>query len=161
MSRYHLVALSLLLLAGCATTGDPRKGGMFGWSREKADARLASLEAQNASEERHAAFAQRRSEELGDRKDNLDDEAARLRAEIDSLMSENLVLESRLRKLMIDRTLDEAETSRLQALLAQNAALHEAAVAPSAQPVQEAGRADAIHQQNGRLHREVMALLRR
>ena len=33
-----------LLLTSCETTGDPRQGGLFGWSESKAQNRLADRE---------------------------------------------------------------------------------------------------------------------
>jgi len=72
-----------LMLAGCATTGDPRQGGLFGWSETKArdrqqerqervagseaelareDARAHDLEASNTGTDRQMAAAQLRHE---------------------------------------------------------------------------------------------------
>jgi len=44
--QFRLAALSAtwLLAAGCATTGDPREGGLFGWSETKAQARQRERE---------------------------------------------------------------------------------------------------------------------
>ena len=42
MIKRTMYILSILfLMTGCATTGDPRQGGLFGWSEEMAQDRLA------------------------------------------------------------------------------------------------------------------------
>lgn len=55
-----LSAAIMLFAWGCATTttGDPRQGGLFGWSEEKAQARIAEKRRILEEEER-------RTEELG------------------------------------------------------------------------------------------------
>ena len=40
-----------LILGGCATTGDPTQGGLFGWSEAKAKERLAEKQTALAEEE--------------------------------------------------------------------------------------------------------------
>lgn len=41
-----LCLVGSLLLTSCETTGDPRQGGLFGWSESKAQNRLADREDQ-------------------------------------------------------------------------------------------------------------------
>jgi len=47
-----LVAALSLPVAGCATTGDPKAGGLFGWSEAKAKERQAAARAALAQEEK-------------------------------------------------------------------------------------------------------------
>jgi len=77
-ARLGGVLMAAALLAGCTTTGDPREGGLFGWSEAKArdrqqerqnrvageqaklareDARVRALEARDARTERRIAGA--------------------------------------------------------------------------------------------------------
>ena len=47
MARKLVFALllgSMLLMLGCQTTGDPRQGGLWGWSEEKAQQRISDRE---------------------------------------------------------------------------------------------------------------------
>ena len=53
-----LTVLAMLFTWGCATTGDPNQGGLFGWSEAKAQARID--EKRRILEEE-----QRRTEQLG------------------------------------------------------------------------------------------------
>jgi len=57
-----LAALSLL--AGCATTGDPRQGGLFGWSEAKARDRQQERQDRVAGEEAELAREKARSRGL-------------------------------------------------------------------------------------------------
>ena len=84
----------------------------------------------------------------------------RLRSELDRLMTENESLDTQLRELIRRRQLGEGETARLRKLLNDNQRLRAAARVPP--PVPKASAAppvDAVNEQNGRLHREVMILL--
>jgi hypothetical protein len=42
--RLYPLVFTALALAGCETTGDPKEGGLFGWSEHKAKARSSALE---------------------------------------------------------------------------------------------------------------------
>jgi len=46
LHRGALLATVALVVSGCATTGDPNQGGLFGWSAGKADTRSAAYRAQ-------------------------------------------------------------------------------------------------------------------
>ena len=57
-SKLQPLALRLtfmFLAAGCATTGDPNAGGLFGWSEAKAKDRQASARAELQKEEQTGA----------------------------------------------------------------------------------------------------------
>ena len=84
-----LVAPLLILLAGCETTGDPREGGLFGWSETMARDRQAARRAELAAVEKRVAREQRRSAQLAARKNvsdrdlaHADDELARSSAQL-------------------------------------------------------------------------------
>lgn len=59
-----LLALGATLLSSCETTGDPNQGGLFGWSQNKADGRLAAREAHLRDLERENAYQRGRSSAL-------------------------------------------------------------------------------------------------
>lgn len=63
-------AFSLQFLAACETTGDPNKGGLFGWSESKAKDRIHSREAEldsvDRDTERVSGAAERRRRMLGE-----------------------------------------------------------------------------------------------
>ena len=50
-----LAAALALAVSGCATTGDPKAGGLFGWSESKAQQRQAASRAALAQEEQRGA----------------------------------------------------------------------------------------------------------
>ena len=54
----------VLLLAGCATTGDPRQGGLFGWDKNKAQKRIEELQLRRNNEENIAYTTQGESKRL-------------------------------------------------------------------------------------------------
>lgn len=145
----------------CTTTGDPRQGGLFGWSEAKAEARQDELKQNEADAQRQAASEQQRSTALRGQQAGLGAEAAWLQAELDRLLAENNDLDSKLRDLMKRRQLGDAETARLRKVLADNERFREAArQAPASVAVAPAAtRVNAANEQNGRLHREVMILL--
>lgn len=58
-----------LVLAGCATTGNPRQGGLFGWSEAKARQRQVERRDQIAAAEARIEGEQRRSGHLRSRND--------------------------------------------------------------------------------------------
>jgi hypothetical protein len=63
-----LFSLALLVLfAACETTGNPREGGLFGWSETKARQRQAERRAEVGAAETALAREQRRSAELSAR----------------------------------------------------------------------------------------------
>ncbi len=63
-----LVFIITGLIAGCETTGDPRQGGLFGWSEEKAVSRQENLKQTLSEEEAAAAREKQASIELQNRK---------------------------------------------------------------------------------------------
>jgi predicted RNase H-like nuclease (RuvC/YqgF family) len=149
--------------AGCATTGDPLQGGLFGWSEEQAQARQASLRQTDAAAQQEASAENARTAALRGQRSDLTAEAARLRSELDRLLAESSKLDAQLRELMRRRQLGGDEAARLRKLLADNERVRQAArgaasggASASAQP-----RVEAMHDQNGRMHREVLILLQR
>ncbi len=61
----ELAACALLVaLVGCATTGDPRQGGLFGWSEAKARDRQAEKRAEVAAAESALAREQQKTAQL-------------------------------------------------------------------------------------------------
>lgn len=162
LSRWAAAGLIALSLGACETTGDPRHGGIF-WSDSKALARQDELRRDAAAAQREVDEQTRRGAELRGQQQGLSAEEARLQSEFDRLMTENKSLDSKLRELMKRRQLGEGETARLRRLLADNQRLRAAAHVPMA-PKSPATQlppppVDAVNDQNGRLHREVMILL--
>jgi chromosome segregation ATPase len=81
-------ALGMLLILGCQqTTGDPRQGGLFGWSEDKAVERQNVLKDTKYEEERKAEESKSESARLVSERASLQvelDRQRRLVAEIDS-----------------------------------------------------------------------------
>lgn len=153
-------------LAACQTTGDPRQGGLFGWSEQQARERQADLARDEAQAKLQAEAEQARSGQLRDRQSGLKSESTRLQADIDRLLSENTHLERELRTLMSKRRVGGHELARLQQLLAANEHTR-AAVRPTAAgvgtqpPAVLAAHSESVNAQNQRLQREVTLLLQR
>ena len=167
-SRSRHIAFACLFLAcagsisACATTGDPGKGGLWGWSENKAKTRQMQLSQAEAVQRQRAANEQQRGDRLRQQQSSLGDEALQLQAELDGLRAENRKLDAQLRELLRKRTLRADEMHRLQGLLADNQQLLSKALAPaddSGAPTN--ADVDALNGQNSRLHRELLALLQR
>ena len=154
----------LALQAACETTGNPREGGLVGWSQRKADERRDELEREDTSAQGRVAEEEKRRQALQSQQGGLTAEVQRLRAEVDRLLAENTQLEGQLRDMMGRKQIGEKELARLGELLKQNERLRQSLVNP---PDRGAGRAamneraSAMNQQNQQLHREIMALLGR
>ncbi len=68
LTAFCLLAAMLVLLPACQTTGDPKQGGLFGWSEDKAQQRIEQKEHQKASLETEQAVEQTRTGELENQK---------------------------------------------------------------------------------------------
>lgn len=162
-----LAALLVALLGGCETTGNPRDGGLFGWSQQKADERQAALESERAAAERQRALESERGAALSDQRGRLSDEMQALQTRLSSALAENDALDAQLRALMAKGQLGNAELGRLQQTLAASqrarAEARRAASpsAPAASPEKLARQSQTVNQYNQQLHREVLLLMGR
>lgn len=150
-------------LSACQTTGDPRQGGLFGWSEAQARQRQEALGNEDAQARQRLQAEQARGTELRGRQTGLDQETVRLQAQIDALADENLRLGRDLQQLMARRGVAGTELTRLQQLLRTNEQARLARQATAAQrPVSEMSmQADTLNGQNQQLQREVAILLQR
>lgn len=82
----------LLAMTGCETTGDPSKGGLWGWSEDKAQQRISEREGQKTSlESEQQAEAARTAA--------LESESADKRAQRDALVTKSASLDKELAAL--------------------------------------------------------------
>lgn len=88
-----LCFLAALTVTGCETTGDPRQGGLWGWSEAKARDRQALLRDQlvGAQEQRSAAAA--RSASLRSRQSSLRADVSSRSAKLNRLQSDVTALQ--------------------------------------------------------------------
>ena len=156
--KWLAVAMCAPLVSGCESTGDPRQGGLFGWSEQKALARQDLLLQDGQLARQQLAAQQQRAATLGDQQVALATETAGLKAELGRLLEENGALDAQLRALMQRRRLGQDDAARLRRMLADNAQLRQAARASASGGARP--QAGAVSDQNARLHREVMILLR-
>ncbi len=161
------VLLATLLTAGCQTTGNPREGGLFGWSEEKARERQSVLESQSETARRTAEDEQRRGEALAKQQAQARDHETAMRDQLRRLLSENDRLEAEVRTLMSRRQLGTAEVARLREALsaseqARASARRGATQVPSPQTTAAlTAHADAVSLHNRTLQREVLLLMGR
>lgn len=155
------------LLVGCQTTGNPREGGLFGWSEEKARERQVILETETNAARRTADFELQRGQQLSKQQSQLHTEVNQLQADLARLISENDQLDRQIRALMSTRKVSNAELSRLRQTLAANKrALATARLAASREPSdrtlsQISSQSDTVTQYNRQLQREVLLLMGR
>lgn len=154
-----LMSFALLALAACKTTGDPRQGGLFGWSEKKAQQRQQSMRADADAADTALAREQDRSANLHTHQAELSRDEQRLQIELSRLLNENERLEQRLRELVQQRRFDGTRLAQLRAVLADNERLRERA-APQGDTTNSLWpQLELIDSQNQRLHREIFALL--
>jgi septal ring factor EnvC (AmiA/AmiB activator) len=150
------------MVSACETTGNPREGGLFGWSHKKADERQQELEREDASAQQRVTSEEQRRQGLQTKQAGLSTEALRLQGEVDRLMGENRQLEAQLRQMMGRKQLGAEQLARLTDVLKQNERLRQSLASPSGGGGLAAEKQpDAINEQNQKLHREIMALLGR
>lgn len=125
------------LSTGCETTGDPRQGGLFGWSETKAIERQSALRDQFflASEENRAA--QNRSDSLRTTESGLRGEVADKSSQLAALRAEIAALDAqihggsipasaaRTRSAGIGRELGEVDSAEARKLENELALLNE------------------------------------
>lgn len=166
MSLFHtcLVACLGVALCACETTGDPRQGGLFGWSREKAQARQAELrdQATSATTARDAeqAAVRTRLAEKGAAEQDL----AQLERQVQAAEQETRRLEDELAQLAAR---NQAASRREHALLreVQSRRAQREAAARQGSP---SGQGDAVSRRqhlqgaqdyNARLHAAILRML--
>ena len=165
--RLIVATMLSILLAGCQTTGNPREGGLFGWSEEKAQERQAVLNAESNAARKTADAELQRGAALSKQQSQLRAEVSELQAHLGRLLAENDKLDGEIRAMMATRQVSAAELSRLHQTLAANEkartnARLAAAQAPSPQAAARlSAHSENVSQYNRQLQREVLLLMGR
>lgn len=119
-----LAALTVGLTA-CETTGDPTRGGLFGWSEAKAKQDLKAQEQQNQKAQAQVAAAQEDQRTLRQQQAGLQSDNALLKTDLDQRLAENDRLTDQLHDLLSQRQLGEAQLARLRGALERNRQLRQ------------------------------------
>lgn len=166
--RRAAAALCLLLpLAACETTGDPRQGGLLGWSEDKAVERQRTLEGERTAAQGALSQEKQRGTELATRRTQLGAEVQSLQALLDNALTENDALDARLQQLMGQGKAGQTELAGLRQTLeasrrARVAARRARADAPAGPSADQLARhAQAVNHYNQQLHSVVMLLMGR
>lgn len=110
---YKMPVLLCLLLSGCATTGDPNQGGLFGWSEDKARTRQNHFN-QEAYTNRQAADGEHQFlKRATDEREQLVREQAALDSRIEQQIKENKKLLADLDLLIRKKNLNNKKKSEL------------------------------------------------
>lgn len=64
MKKYVLGSIGILLLSGCATTTDPRKGGLFSYNPDAYEKRLSDRKGQLNAVEKDTSIQKQKSKDL-------------------------------------------------------------------------------------------------
>lgn len=167
LQRIAAAVLCAATLAACQTTGDPRKGGLLGWSEQQAMERQRALEVERAAAQRELGQEKRRGAELTTRQSQIGSEVQALQASLASALGENDALDARLLELMGQRKLADVELARLQKTLEASRAARTAArrastdKAASVASDKLASHSQEVNQYNQQLHAAVMLLMGR
>jgi len=147
---------TLWLACGCQTTGDPRQGGLFGWSEDKAQARAAALQASAASANEVARRERESQATLTDERRSADLETRSLQIQLEALEHENDGLEQQLRNLRArNEHVGGDVAKRLRELD------DEARSVPPSKDRSSAARVDALDTRNRKLHEVLLLMLQR
>lgn len=92
MKKICVLLVALFLLSACSTTGDPKQGGLFGWSEGKAEQRKAERQS-------HLGALKREQQEEGARKGQLSAQAASKRSERDAWKKKTQTVDAECTKL--------------------------------------------------------------
>ncbi len=145
MRRALFTAMGLVFLlgaSGCNMTDDPRQGGLFSYSSDKYERRLQEREARLASIEAEQAAEERQSSSLSRDLTVKQKEVAKLKA---NLNAEQKKIDSQLSRLKKDKS----KAAQVSELARKNAAIK-----------QDAARIDAIDD-NAAKKKEIQALRKR
>ncbi|MGT2476667.1 hypothetical protein [Paraburkholderia terrae] len=154
-----IVSLASLLTA-CETTGDPRAGGLFGWSQSKAQARQDDLRRQIDESNRESQTEQQQTAAMQAQQRGLQSEVGDLQAQLNASLAENHRLEAQLRDLARRKKLADSDLKRVQSELAANTRLTTLAqAAPPGARIDDREPSTAVQYANQRLNREILRLL--
>ena len=150
------------LLAGCETTGDPRQGGLFGWSESKANERQNALQLEASEAMRASELERARTQDSQRYESTLRFTVEQLRARLKQVMLENQRLELELSDMIKKKTLESSELERVRTQLAENERIKKLAAAPAVQSREEiTSSTSMVDQQNRHLYKEILFLLSR
>ncbi|QSN63509.1 MULTISPECIES: hypothetical protein [unclassified Caballeronia] len=156
-----LTALTLLaLVSACETTGDPRQGGLFGWSATQADERQRALEQQAAQAQKEARREQAKVQQSSAKEGDLQAQVDSLHNQLKARLAENTRLSRQLTDLTRNKKLATSDLERVRRELSQNQQVRQAAMVSDTAPAGAMKNANnLINEQNKRLGEEVMFLL--
>lgn len=153
--KLFLAFFLLFIVFGCATTGDPTKGGLFGWSEEKAKVRRTELEREANEARVRAREAKENQSNLNEREKGLDFQVKTLNNQLTRLMQENAALREEFEELMQQNNTLTEELTALQNELRQT---QEEWSTPPPMSFSEV-QAQKVRQQNKRLNAAILLLL--
>lgn len=87
-----VLLVGLVAATGCQTTGDPTKGGLWGWSEDKAQQRIDERESHKLTLEEEQRIEEERTAAL-------EAESAEMRAQRDALVSKTVQMDEQLASL--------------------------------------------------------------
>ena len=152
-----LVGLLVCGLVGCATTGDPRQGGLFGWREAQAQQRLQQFETQAEQAQAQQHEAGMHSHELTAHKVELTKDVDQLRDRLISLQAENERLYDQLLTLGKQTNLNQTELDALYITLQENEKIRRQL---DTQQPQANHMVQIMENQNQKLHRDILFLMR-
>jgi septal ring factor EnvC (AmiA/AmiB activator) len=148
---------SVSMLSACETTGDPRAGGLFGWSESKAQVRQQDLQHEADAANTDSRAEQSRKAALEQTETGLSVENDALRGQLSSLLSENQRLNAQLRDLLAQKRVTETQRTRMRTDLDQNERIRKAATTSAGNA--QAASGQLLDSQNQRLHQDILFLL--
>lgn len=121
-----LVIMALMLAAGCATTEDPRKGGLFGYNPDAYERRLAERREVLAQEENRQAFQKQETATLEasvqakqSEKDHYEAEMAKMDNDLDRLYGRLVALRKLTQQQQADKASIQAQADAVAKRLAR------------------------------------------
>jgi len=143
-------------MLGCQTTGDPRAGGLFGWSEKKAKARKQKLRYGADSAQLAVEKAATQSDQLTTTRNNQLARNEKLQRSFNTLLQENRNLQTELLALKNTSRLNEAKLKRLNKEYRSNEQFLRNFELQINNDGFNTSLADELNKQNNRLHQELL-----
>ncbi len=114
MYKKILFLFLAVAMTGCQTTGDPTKGGLFGWSEKKADKRQEDMKQNLKAEEREGQIGVEERDRLEIGKSEKEAELEQERVRLSELEANINVIEEKIRRKKADTTASQQEKQRIK-----------------------------------------------
>jgi len=114
MIRHIFFCILTVVITGCAATGDPNQGGLFGWSEEKAIDRQKNLQGMLQEEQQRGEVEKQTSGILEGEKNAKSAEFEQHKAMLNAIDADLENISKKIKKSQTDTAIKQKEKQRIQ-----------------------------------------------